>query len=273
LPDELENTMTTRHVLITIGAVLAVISAVIMIVPASRRYTFGFARGEAYERGKYVSQWVQELQSEDTETRQVAAGTLGNLGAGARDSIPDLTNIMLEDSDPHVRSNAAFSIYRIVSDLRKHRESIPEVVPGLCQAIQDPEPWVRMNAAMALFSMGPEAGDAVPELIAAASRPENKRGIGSFTLTIREQMLAAFGTIGPEAKNAVPLLKAALDEDASNTRRVAARSLGQIGPAARDALEILKELAEDDPSDDVKNNAREAIQQIDPELAKKLAEQ
>jgi HEAT repeat protein len=269
--------MSSKHVLLGGGAALAVIFAVVMVIPQARYWVRARVLREREEQGRYLYQWLEDLHSDDPETRVKAAGTIGNMLEDAHSAVPDLIQTLSEDQEPQVRSNAAFSLQRIAMEAHMHNVSLaasnPTLVPTLTKALSDPEKWVRMNAAMALHNIGPDAKSAVPELIAGIGRKENNRAVGSFTWTIREEMMIALGSIGPDAKDAVPLLKSALQEELDNTRRTAARALGRIGPPAKDALKELMEAATDDESEGVRENAREAVKLIDPEAAKKLESQ
>jgi HEAT repeat protein len=266
--------MSSKQVMLGGGAVLAVAFAVIMVIPQSRYWVKARVLREREEQGRYLYQWLDDLHSDDGATRIKAAGIIGNMLEDARPALPELIHTLSEDKEPQARSNAAFSIQRIAMEAHMHGSRLapdnPTLVPTLTKALADPEKWVRMNTAMALHNLGPDAKDAVPELIAGVSRSENSIAVGSFTWTIREEMMIALGSIGPDAKDAVPLLKKALQEELDNTRRTAARALGRIGPPAKDALKELKEAATDDENEGVRENAREAIKLIDPEVAKSL---
>lgn len=266
--------MRKKQVVLGGLAVLAMVLAVIMLHEGLRNWFVARASFQREEQGRYLYEWVNDLHSEDTATRVKAAGIIGNMLGDARSALPELIHTLGSDPEPQVRSNAAFSIQRI--SMEAQREGVrlvpsnPTLVPALIKALSDPEKWVRMNTAMALHNLGPDAKEAVPELIAGISREENSIAVGSFTWTIREEMMIALGGIGPDAKEAVPVLKKALQEELDNTRRTAARALGRIGPPAKDALKELKEAATDDENEGVRENAREAIKLIDPEVAKTL---
>jgi HEAT repeat protein len=266
--------MSSKQVMLGGGAVLAVVFGIVMVIPQARAWVRARVLREREEQGRYLYEWLDDLHSPDAETRINAAKTIGNMLEDGRGAIPDLVQTMLEDQEPHVRSNAAFSLQRMAMEAHMHNSHLvagnPTLVPGLIKALSDPEKWVRMNAAMALHNLGPDAKDAVPELMAGVGRKENFIAIGSFTWTIREEMMIALGSIGPDAKDAVPLLTKALQEELDNTRRTAARALGRIGPPAKDALKELMEAATDDESEGVRENARDAVKLIDPEAAKKL---
>lgn len=70
-------------------------------------------------------------------------------------------------------------------------------VPALVDALQDPDPILRADAARGLARLGPMAKVAIPELIVALSDPEER---------VRENAVRALGQIGPDAAAAVPAL-------------------------------------------------------------------
>ncbi len=256
--------MNRRQMMLGGGAMLSVAVAVLMIVPTSRLYVLAVARQEAKPEGKYVSEWLQELKSEDEETRRIALKVLSSLPPDdARPAHEELARVMLEDPERRVRFNAAFALYKTVD------RGSTNMVPALIQALDDTEPFVRFDAAMALQRIGPGAAPAVDALIEAVKRPENEQHLPMFTLSIREQMVCTLGKIGPDARAAVPVLKQLAQDERPNTRRFAIRALGDIGPDAKDAVPVLTEALKDQLKE-LQESARDAISKIDPQAAEKL---
>ena len=72
----------------------------------------------------------------------------------------------LQDADSDVRSNAAMTLTHEISQGNIGSE-VKDVIHTLVQRLQDrdAEGFVRGNAAMVLGAIGPEAKDAVPDLI------------------------------------------------------------------------------------------------------------
>jgi hypothetical protein len=70
-------------------------------------------------------------------------------------------------------------------------------VPALVEALHDPNPDLRDQAALALARIGPDAEAAVPDLIAALN-DDNE--------VVRKDAVRALGQIGPQAARAVPEL-------------------------------------------------------------------
>ena len=70
-------------------------------------------------------------------------------------------------------------------------------MPALAEALSDPDPDLRIAAAMALESMGPDAAPAIPALVKAL---KDREGI------VRQRAVIALGNIGPAASDAIPAL-------------------------------------------------------------------
>jgi HEAT repeat protein len=64
------------------------------------------------------------------------------------------------DSQPEVRARAVRALSNV-------GPAVPEVVPALISALEDPDAGVRGQAALALLKFGPEAKEAIPALEAA----------------------------------------------------------------------------------------------------------
>jgi hypothetical protein len=61
------------------------------------------------------------------------------------------------DSRPDVRARAVRALSNV-------GPAVPEVVPALVRALEDPDAGVRGQAALALLKFGPEAKEAIPAL-------------------------------------------------------------------------------------------------------------
>ena len=86
------------------------------------------------------------------------------------------------DSQPEVR-------VRAVRALSNVGPVVPEVVPALIRALEDPDAGVRGQAALALLKFGPDAKEAIPALEAAESDSDE---------TVREWAGKALKTIEGE---------------------------------------------------------------------------
>jgi HEAT repeat protein len=229
---------------------------------------------EPVQNGKYMREWVSNLASPDSDIRFDAAANLGNIDGRARSAMPDLVRVLREDKDRRVRSAAAFALYKISADLRRHGGvHATEILDGVTAALNDPDPLTRMNAALALGTLESEARAALPALEKAIQKKENKVKVLTFTLSIREQMIANIGSMGADGKESLPLLEEMLRDDEETTRAMCARTLGKLGPAAKHAMPLLLNTIRDPAETEfVVDSAKEAIKLIDPDEANKPGE-
>jgi HEAT repeat protein len=130
----------------------------------------------------------------------------------------------------------------------------PPAVPGLIQALDDREAWVRAMACQALIGLGPDAAPAVGALA---------RCLDDRELQIAHQAASALLRIGPPA---VPYLESSLSHPNPNVRYHAARVLGSLGGRARGTVPALIKAAHD-PDPAVQGEARRALRVIAPDLA------
>jgi HEAT repeat protein len=97
--------------------------------------------------------------------------------AGCGPRIPDdftvsgktLDDWLLAQSDdrPEVRIQAVRALSNV-------GPAIPEIVPAIVGALEDPDPGVRAQAALALLKFGPAGKEAVPALTEAQNDPDEK---------------------------------------------------------------------------------------------------
>jgi HEAT repeat protein len=100
----------------------------------------------------------------------------------------------------------------------------PNLIAGLrdCNARRD---WAgAMNTIHKLGQLGPDARDAVPEILVTLKAVD--RG------ELRAWIIADLGAIGPDAKEAVPVLVADLEHQDEVVRKAAAKALSRIDPSA-----------------------------------------
>ena len=109
-------------------------------------------------------------------------------------------------------------------------------VRALVRTLSHENPYVRIYAAEALASIGPDAAAATVDLAKALDDP---------IPGVRWAACEALATIGPAAQSAVPQLIEALTDEFLYVRIFAAGALGSIGPKARTAREALTAAAND----------------------------
>jgi HEAT repeat protein len=109
-------------------------------------------------------------------------------------------------------------------------------LPGMVEALRDPDPLVRVSAARAIGQVGPGAADAVPAL-SVALRDGDPR--------VRFDVAVALGRVGPAGADAAPALARALGDPAGEVRVGAAMGLGGLGGGAREAVPALVQALRD----------------------------
>jgi HEAT repeats/HEAT repeat len=137
----------------------------------------------------------------------------GVLKSIAKPAVPSLIKL-LNDSDPNIRSGAAFCLCQI-------GPAAAEAVPALLQSLDDPE--AQSNAFAALRSIGVKPDVLVPVLIGYLS---------STNMGQRGWVVSPLSELGTDAQAAVPKLLESLDSPEAGLRRAATNLLRKIDPDA-----------------------------------------
>lgn len=195
---------------------------------------------------------IATLNDKNTELRASAAWTLGCIGPDAKAAAPELLSFLKDPAQPAaVRAASAESLASVGAEAK-------DVVPALKEGIKDKDLGLRMACACALHrfdkayaslavpvlrdglkrrasqmeavlrlkSLGPDAKDAIPDLIALLK----EGGVGGYYAP------EALGVI-PEAEAA--LLTAMKDPD-KRTQKVAADALKKAFPEAAKKAGLIK---------------------------------
>jgi HEAT repeat protein len=159
----------------------------------------------------------------------------------------------LGDDDPKRRLQAAM----VLGSLGP-QASI--AVPELTGLLEDRYAQVRRVAALALGEIGPEAAAAIPAL---------SRCVTDADEAVRRRAVVALGGIAANDRGTVGVLILALRDDSALVRRCAAAALGERRTAARAAIPALLEALEED---DVKNRvvAAAALARMGPRIVPRL---
>lgn len=212
------------------------------------------------------------VKSKDDEVRGDALWALGIMGSPAHPAL-DAVRECLKDKSAPVRNTAVFAVRRIAAE--------PEAVAAIAPLLADRDPEVRESASQTLARfgepavselramlkvdaldvrkmavttiglIGPEATDAVPDLVALLRDPQGELqgdaldALASIGLravpalagalkqeqdpALRKQTILALGRVG---KPAVPLLADVLNDKDPSVRLHAVTSLGRIGRTA-----------------------------------------
>jgi HEAT repeat protein len=166
--------------------------------------------------------WCQAWQTANPEVRKILEPGLLVLQPEA---LPHLLDQLREAKSPVIR--------RDLAHLLAHFEGQSKpILPILREELREPQLASPYVAAQALLLLGPDAAEAVPELVALLS---------SSHPAIRAVAAKALASVGRAAKPAVPLLKAMLKEASPEMRILAAESLSRIDPDVSEALALLRD--------------------------------
>jgi len=152
----------------------------------------------------------------------------------------------LRDSNSSRRYEAAIALGHIGPEAC-------QAVGQLIKCLSDPEVMPRLAAAMAIGKIGPAAHSAVPVLAGLTSSDADA--------DVRERACESLGAIGDP--RAVPALVKALADSEDRVRSTAAESLGRLGIKARKAVPTLA-AALGDGNSQVRKAAAESLSSMSP---------
>lgn len=156
---------------------------------------------------------------------------------GVDGAAPAAIDIALDDAEPWVRAEAAVAFSR----------AAPDRVERLADALDDPAPWVRRNALIALAKTGAADRDTLVDTLKTDPHP-----------AVREYAAQYLPDTDGDDAEAVRLLAAVLAREPNAFVRVkAAAGLGEL--ATDRAIEALETQGLGDRSDDVVRTARHAL--------------
>src|SRR5262245_51954371 len=186
--------------------------------------------------GHTARYWARALDSSDQELRLRAIAAIGAMNEEAADSVPAISEIMVNDPSPMTRAAASHALSKMMPAARSQ-------VAAFAKALEDAELHVRMNAAMALFRLRDDARPAVPTLIRALKDQNNQTNLDLFPLSIQEMMVLALGRASTGTSEAIPALLETMTADAPNSLRIAVcRAFGEIGAEARTTAPHLRSM-------------------------------
>ncbi len=205
---------------------------------------------------RVVPELLKLLQHEQQGVRWNAAYLLGEMHVPMDSVIAALVAAMQEDHAGEVLSNGGAAWGSRRYDIHKEftvRSAAAEAlgkfgaiarpaVAALIKQLADPNRYVRVDSAMALWKIERNAESTVPALteILTKTPPEKQHDL------LRVAAAESLGEIGPDALAAVPALIGALQQGRGDARDEAARALGKIGPTARSAIPPLARALDDD---------------------------
>jgi HEAT repeat protein len=138
------------------------------------------------------------------DVRMAAIIALGNLGPAASEAAPALRK-MMQSADLRCRTQALRSLAMVAPP----DKALLDLLTGF---LKDKHLPMRLTAAERLGELGPDAKDAVPDLLAALKAKDV--GDVEDTRKFRQWVIVALGNIGPAAKEAVAVLREFVTGDA-----------------------------------------------------------
>jgi HEAT repeat protein len=187
----------------------------------------------------YVHLFGGKARPLEAERHWREAKALRAIGAPASAAIPALTALL---DNPESRDKAAFALAGLG----------PKAVEPLTRALTNQDAAVRVTAANALGSFGPDAKGAVAALV---------RSLADTNRLVRQQAAQSLGEIALQPELMTPALIAALSDSDAGVRMSTALALGSFREKARDAVPSLQK-AEQDPDPEVRQAASNALSRI-----------
>jgi HEAT repeat protein len=186
---------------------------------------------------------IELLQHWGWEARHAAAAALGEIGPEARQAVPALVE-RLRHRNPDARRDAAVALDRIVagSPYGLPAAVTRDLVPPLIELLRGEDAGVWSTAARILGLIGPEAGEAVPDLIQLLQRGDSDDRSDAAVALDRIVAGSPYGLPAAVTRDLVPPLIELLRGEDAGVWGPAARILGKIGPEARQAVPALIEL-------------------------------
>ncbi len=217
-------------------------------------------RDAAYQLGKMgaaakpaVPALIKALQDQDKQVWFFALGALTELGPDAREALPAL----IEDLSRKSRGGRDRERnQRMVRTAYALSRLGPEAIPPLIATLGSDDSAARAGAARALGGMGPQAGAAIPALLANFNHGE---------VFVRQEAIDALALIGPAALGPVT---EALGWNEPLQRTSAVLTLAQLGSAAKNAESALTEMLAKETDADVRMAALTALARVSTDPAK-----
>jgi uncharacterized sulfatase len=180
--------------------------------PAGKRASYQAPESsDAAVFGRFLRDWVNDLNGDDALRRLRAMAALAALAAG--DSAPyaatPILTAALEDPDPCV-------VYWAATGLANSGAVTPDLEQGLSKTLKHATITARLGAAGALCELG-RSEEAIPVLLDALHAPH---------FAARLMAAEALERIDPKPETVTQALNAALQDDSEYVPRVARHALG-----------------------------------------------
>jgi len=204
-----------------------------------------------------ITSLIADIRSSESSRRYEALESLTRLGPLARQAVPELGKLLVDD-DELARILAASALVRVEPDNAQRKQSAVQAlartmrettrtefrreaahglarlgaaaVPAAIAVLGDQLPETRALAAETLARIGAVAADAVPTLVSLLDDEDAK---------VRAAATRALGRIGQVDRLSIPALTVRLQDSDPTVRAAAADALGEFGPVAKEAAKAL----------------------------------
>lgn len=153
---------------------------------------------------------VAMINGDDPQCRISASALIASYGPEARAAVPGLIKA-LQDVSPTSRINAAES--DLMNFRRSFMNTLSRIGPDAAPAIPvlktfhaDASPGTRLDAAIAIWKIGHDSTEVLPEVLDYFSNDTNVLHSGGIYLGLSWTAIDTLGEIGPPARAAVPKL-------------------------------------------------------------------
>lgn len=234
--------------------------------------------GDPKDAKAKIDELLRNVKSPDAETREKAAGALGEFGPLAAKAIPALEGILKTDKEPPVREAAVKTLAGMALAARPVYPTLLDV------ARTDTEASVRREALRALVAVdhswhiqvvaGKETVSAVQIFDVMAPVDAGVLAVALESLRdadehVRQGAAETLALIGPQTEKVISALADALKDTDAAVRQAAVQSLGLMERASRPAVPAIAKLLKDE-SPTVRLNAAIALWQIDRRVEETL---
>jgi HEAT repeat protein len=256
-------------------------------------YILGGYKGAEHKVVKdAVSVLRRYMADSQTIVRFRAVQALGLIGTEAKDTIPEIINLVKDPSTYETRQAASIALGQVALD-DVHGPSVA-VLNALYGALADGSVQVRLAAIQSLTRLGGPTNAALRQRLLQSLNPVAYKDseptvriwahmavmsitrtvykdrvdmiaqmVGDPDLPTRAQAIQALGSIGKEAKSSIPVLMKALHDPEPTVVGWAIWALGRIGPSANVALaELERYQADASQPEAIRNLANEAVREI-----------
>ena len=199
--------------------------------------------------GRYASEWRAELKSPEKDKRRAAVVAVGNMVDKTPSTINTLSEILVQDQEPSIRIEAALAMSKI-------KPNSPQAVEALAKALKDENLWVRMNSSQTLGLLQNQAASAVPAIREAIKDPKNQEKTDGFFNTIYESLVMTLAKVTAGTSDGVDVVCEALEKATTRQAKVTfIQAVARIGAPARERGEPLLAKLKIDPDQGTSDEA------------------